>query len=894
MVFKATHLEMNRPVALKTLLPQAAMESVEVERFRQEAVLASSLTHPNTITLFDYGQTEDGVFYLVMEYLRGETLKERLQRTGHMTPEVAQKIVTQVLKSLAEAHNLGIVHRDLKPENIFLSEMPGEHDFVKVLDFGVAKMMGGDNQADPNADLSMGATFGTPRYMAPEQITGQPVAAHTDIYALGLIAYELVTGHPAVNGRTPLEIITNQVHHQAPRLPDALRMTPIGRLIEGAIVKEPGRRPQHATAALELLHQAASTATYGGIDAIPTAGWSSIDLAAVDPASSLLHNSGASGRYAATSQPSYSATPSHPNMPVAFSAAAQGSFMSEATFEGDFGDGFEDDGATRVQDSSSWLAAQGAAPMGDGATTVRPRPTAADDDGATRIRPRPTAPDPVDHSAYMAETPMADFGDGFDDDDATRVRQPYASEPTQMVAVDDIIDGQQLDGIMSETPMQDFDDAFDSAPTRVAEARIDPKQAVAATMAAKRAAQQRRPVQASNKILDTESTDPEMLLPSKHNGREAVPAPQLNRHGRARTPEPEPQQPVEPEEPEPLDRSVLFSVGAGAGYVGPEHNVPGTDGYTEPIHHAKASHTPTVFPPPAGAPDSGSTSRRLLLAMAVLVLGVLAMMLVIVVFLLLPEGDPASSPPPIAVAENSASVAPDEAKAPDEAPANSAAGDDTASDSDKATDSDAAEQDKAPDEVAAKSGADDGAQEDDTKEEGAADDAAKEEEAKPAILTVTSKPEGASVYIDGRFAGLAPVELKQPDSDGTVTLLVKKDGYVEENSVIQYNGSREVEVELKSTAVAQKDAPKRDTAKEEAARKAAADKAAADKEAARKAAAEKEAARKAAAEKKAAAAKTTTTKKTTTTAKKSTWKPPARNTKKKTTTKKKKDAFGKW
>lgn len=251
-VFKATHLEMSRPVALKTLLPQVATLPTAAERFRREAVLASSLTHPNSITLFDYGQTPDGVLYLVMELLRGKTLSKVMVPGEPMKDERATAVCVQVLKSLAEAHALGIVHLDMKPGNIFLCDVPGERDFVKVLDFGVARMFAAHNAAQ---NLSESLAMGTPRYMAPEQITGEDVGPQTDLYALGLIGYELLMGQPAFTGRTPLEIVARQLNQPVPRLPEGLRRTPLGQMVDRATQKLPQDRFARAAEALELLHQ---------------------------------------------------------------------------------------------------------------------------------------------------------------------------------------------------------------------------------------------------------------------------------------------------------------------------------------------------------------------------------------------------------------------------------------------------------------------------------------------------------------------------------------------------------------------------------------------------------------------------------------------------------------
>lgn len=147
-VYRALQENVGRDVALKFLTPGVAEDPINVERFRREAFHVSQLRHPHTITLFDYGQTEEGLVYMVMEYLDGTALGDLIQRDGAMDWPRAAHVFIQVLKSLSEAHRHGLVHRDLKPENIFLCEMFGESDYVKVLDFGVAKMTMMDTETE--------------------------------------------------------------------------------------------------------------------------------------------------------------------------------------------------------------------------------------------------------------------------------------------------------------------------------------------------------------------------------------------------------------------------------------------------------------------------------------------------------------------------------------------------------------------------------------------------------------------------------------------------------------------------------------------------------------------------------------------------------------------------
>jgi serine/threonine-protein kinase len=217
-VFKAKQLGIDRTVAVKILMADADQaDSAAVSRFRREATLSASLDHPNTITVFDYGQDASGMLYLVMEYIRGESLKERLFRETKIEPELAIRIAQQVLLSLQEAHGRGIVHRDLKPANIMLLNRLGEDNVVKIVDFGIAKFMNNDPDAGANGveardDLTLeGRIVGTPRYMAPEQIGGRAVWPSTDLYALGLILFEMITGRAAVTGDSTFTLMAQQL-----------------------------------------------------------------------------------------------------------------------------------------------------------------------------------------------------------------------------------------------------------------------------------------------------------------------------------------------------------------------------------------------------------------------------------------------------------------------------------------------------------------------------------------------------------------------------------------------------------------------------------------------------------------------------------------------------------
>jgi eukaryotic-like serine/threonine-protein kinase len=183
----------TRKVAVKTLHKHLSHDASIKARFQREVGTVAALEHPNTIQVFDFGAMEDGTLYIVMEFVQGRSVADILEKDGAMPPERVENIMRQVVGSLEEAHNHGIVHRDLKPDNVVLCERAGQKDWVEVLDFGIAKR---SSEHDPNeAKLTQqGMVLGTPPYMSPEQFTGQPVDVRSDIYALGVMSYEMLTG----------------------------------------------------------------------------------------------------------------------------------------------------------------------------------------------------------------------------------------------------------------------------------------------------------------------------------------------------------------------------------------------------------------------------------------------------------------------------------------------------------------------------------------------------------------------------------------------------------------------------------------------------------------------------------------------------------------------------
>jgi serine/threonine protein kinase len=199
-VFQARHVRLGRQVALKVLRPEHARDGSFVQRFFQEARTVNQINHEHIVEVFDFvDESPDGHVYCVMELLRGQSLTALLKEEG-LTLERVQRMAVQVCAALGAAHQVGVVHRDIKPDNLFVSQRSGQQDFVKVLDFGVAKLITTQTGVSLTGTLD-GTIIGTPAYMAPEQAAGLPVDARADIYAVGNILYEMIAGHPGVGLR---------------------------------------------------------------------------------------------------------------------------------------------------------------------------------------------------------------------------------------------------------------------------------------------------------------------------------------------------------------------------------------------------------------------------------------------------------------------------------------------------------------------------------------------------------------------------------------------------------------------------------------------------------------------------------------------------------------------
>jgi eukaryotic-like serine/threonine-protein kinase len=216
-VFEGMQVATERPVALKVLHPQSVSDPTVVARFRREAEACSKLRNSHTVVIYDFDQTDDGVLYLAMELVRGQSLQDIQRASGTLPVERCLGILDQVAEALGEAHDQGIVHRDMKPENIMVEEREGQ-DFVKVLDFGIAKIVSGDGAKSGPALTAIGQTVGTLEFMSPEQLRGKPLDGRSDVYALGMVAYEMLAGElPFKKTKNATDII--QFHLQTPPPP---------------------------------------------------------------------------------------------------------------------------------------------------------------------------------------------------------------------------------------------------------------------------------------------------------------------------------------------------------------------------------------------------------------------------------------------------------------------------------------------------------------------------------------------------------------------------------------------------------------------------------------------------------------------------------------------------
>ncbi|MBV9960112.1 MAG: protein kinase, partial [Acidobacteria bacterium] len=248
-VYRGTHLLIDRPVAVKVLNSRFVEDAAAQERFRREARAAGRLRHTNAVAVTDFGRTADGVYYIVMELLEGRSLRDVLAREAPLDTARAVSLMLQISAAVAAAHEEGVIHRDLKPGNIFVVQRPHAPTIIKVLDFGIAKLASDASDGVEQKPLTQtGVMIGTPRYMSPEQCDGAELTPAADVYSLGIILYEMLTGTTPFTGPTPLSVALKH-SSELPRAPREFVSTipaELEKLVLHALEKKPAERPTNA------------------------------------------------------------------------------------------------------------------------------------------------------------------------------------------------------------------------------------------------------------------------------------------------------------------------------------------------------------------------------------------------------------------------------------------------------------------------------------------------------------------------------------------------------------------------------------------------------------------------------------------------------------------------
>ena len=284
-VYKAQQVELNRPVAIKILQParrvgfnddskaEAKRLEIVAKRFEREAQLVSQLRDRHTVMMYDYGTTDDGLLYMVLEYVDGVPLDRQIEEVGPHDQSRVVKIAKQILSSLQEAHALGMLHRDIKPANIMLYDHVGRRDQVKVLDFGLAKSIDDPKFNADDPDLTDAEVLiGTPRYMSPEQIRGDKMTAATDIYSLGLVMYEMLSGQKAVRAKSTMNTLARHINDVPITLPKELQVDDdLRTIVHRMLEKSSEDRIQAADQALamfEAWEEKLKSGSYPGLDIV--------------------------------------------------------------------------------------------------------------------------------------------------------------------------------------------------------------------------------------------------------------------------------------------------------------------------------------------------------------------------------------------------------------------------------------------------------------------------------------------------------------------------------------------------------------------------------------------------------------------------------------------------
>jgi serine/threonine-protein kinase len=268
-VYRAEHVQLEKPVALKVLHPEMTARPEVVRRFEREALASARIQHPHVVNATDFGKLDDGAFFLVLEYVSGKSLRRVIEERGAMAPAHALELATQIADALAAAHQAGVVHRDLKPENVMLLHAhEGGVGFVKVLDFGIAKL---SSAKAGEAITRHGAIFGTPEYMAPEQARGDKVDERADVYALGIILYELLAGHVPFRAPEIVAVLLKQINDKPPPLPKSVPRA-LSEYVMTLLAKELDDRPASAQEVAKRLRALVATSPSLDPAAVPSSG----------------------------------------------------------------------------------------------------------------------------------------------------------------------------------------------------------------------------------------------------------------------------------------------------------------------------------------------------------------------------------------------------------------------------------------------------------------------------------------------------------------------------------------------------------------------------------------------------------------------------------------------